>query len=99
DYYITHMNGNSPGSALPPGPTDTCSEHGSCFLLAVPSSSRRRAFCAVWWVPLLLEVRAMYSVVLLMALTGGADAPAYGCDGGCFGGGCYGGCDGGGCAG
>jgi uncharacterized protein (TIGR03000 family) len=51
----------------------------------------------------------MYSVVLMMALTGGADAPAFGhhgCNGGgCYGGGCYGGgysagsCYGGGCTG
>lgn len=55
----------------------------------------------------------MYSVVLMMALTGGADMPAFGhrhgcngCNGGgcwsssCYGGGCYGGgCSGGGCHG
>ena len=34
----------------------------------------------------------MYSVVLLVALSGGADTPALGrgCDGGCYGGGCWG---------
>jgi len=45
----------------------------------------------------------MYSVVLMMALTGSGDVPAFGhrhgCDG-CYGGGCYGGaCYGGGCYG
>jgi len=51
--------------------------------------------------PLFLEVREMYSVVLLMAMSGSADAPAFG--GGCCGGfnlfggscsGCCGGCTG-----
>ena len=42
----------------------------------------------------------MYSVVLLMALSGGAETPAADCAG-CYGGGCYGGygCNGGGCHG
>jgi uncharacterized protein (TIGR03000 family) len=39
----------------------------------------------------------MYSIVLMVALSGGADTPAlghHGCNGGCYGG-CYGGCSGG----
>ena len=41
----------------------------------------------------------MYSIVLMMALTGSAEAPAlghHGCCGGCYGGGCSGSCYGGG---
>jgi uncharacterized protein (TIGR03000 family) len=58
------------------------------------------------------EEASMYSVVLMMAMTAGAETPdcgrrhgCHGCNGGCYGGGCYGGgcygggCYGGGCAG
>src|SRR3954453_23191437 len=64
--------------------------HGSCFPQGSPVVPVRAVWVMCGSVPLMLEVRAMYSVVLLMALSGGADTPAFGF--GCKGCSCSSGC-------